>query len=102
MAKIMDANQGQPPFAPCLLPTIVFHRVDAPAPKRKDPDWMNAALRFNDRPSHIVQDHNMRSFGFEGFRRNYEHASSYLRDENLPRPLQSAHVTVTHAGVHGE
>jgi hypothetical protein len=35
VAKIMDANQGQSRFAPCLLPTIVVHRVDAPAPKRK-------------------------------------------------------------------
>src|ERR1700687_4698507 len=74
VAKVMDANQRQSRVASGVLPTAVVHGVDTPAAKREDPDRVNAALRFNDRPGDIIQNHNMGSFRLEGLRWNHEHA----------------------------
>jgi hypothetical protein len=38
MAKIMDANQRQARFAPCLLPGVVVYLPDAPAAIGEEPD----------------------------------------------------------------
>ena len=71
----MNANQWQSHFAAGALPGVVVHGVDGLASKREDPDRVKQTLRFNDRPRDIIQDHNVRSFGFEGFGRNHEHAA---------------------------
>src|SRR5260370_18280310 len=76
MAKIMDANQRQSHIASGVLPTAVVHGVDTPTAKREDPERMKRALPFYNRPGDIIQNHNMRSFGLEGFWRDYEHAPS--------------------------
>jgi hypothetical protein len=46
---------------------------------------MKRSLCFYNRPSDIVQNHNMRPFGLEGFRRDHEHAPAQLRYRDLPR-----------------
>src|SRR5437773_3324256 len=73
--QVMDANQRQSRVASGALPTIVVHRVDTPAAKREDPDWMQRSLCLYNRPSDIIQNHNMGPLGLEGLRRNHEHAA---------------------------
>src|SRR6266851_6448591 len=87
VAKVMDANQWQSRVASGVLPTAVVHRVDTPVAKREDPDRMKRSLCFYNRPSDIIQNHNMGSFGLEGFRRDDEHAASQLRYGDLPGPV---------------
>ena len=87
VAKVMDANQRQSRVASGALPTVVVHGVDTPATKREDPDRMERSLCFYNRPSDIIQNDNVGSFGLEGFRRNHEHAPAELRYRDLPRPL---------------
>jgi hypothetical protein len=43
----------------------LFIRSDAPPPKGKHPDGMQATLGLDDRPRRIVQDHDVRTPGFE-------------------------------------
>src|SRR5437762_3282087 len=95
VAQIMDAHQRQSRVASGALPTVVVHRVDTSAMKREHPDWMQRSLCFYDRPGDVIQNYDVGTFRLEGFRRNHEHTSSYLRYGNLPRPLQPAHVAVT-------
>src|SRR5437870_13161817 len=78
VAQVVNANQWQSHVASGALPTVVVHRVDTPAAKREDPDRMKRSLCFYNRPGDIIQNHNMRSLGLKGFRRNHEHAPSYL------------------------
>src|SRR5437660_3205069 len=94
VAQVVNANQRQSRVASGALPTVVVHSVDTPAAKWEDPDRMKRSLRFYNRPSDIIQNHDMGSLGFEGFRRNHEHAPSQLGHGNLPHPLQTANVAV--------
>src|SRR5947208_504378 len=64
------------------------HRPGA-APAEKE-----RSLCFYNRPSDVIQNHNMGPLGLEGFRRNHEHASSQFGHGNLPCPLQTANVAV--------
>src|SRR5438477_11624632 len=75
VAQVMDAHQRQSRVASGELPTVVVHRVDTPAAKREDPDRMKRSLRFYNRRSDVIQNHDMGSLAFEGFRRNHEHAA---------------------------
>lgn len=100
MTKVVDANQWQAHFPPCLLPTIVVHGSNASASIGKDPDRMLPSLRFDDRPGDVIQDHDVWSLGLERLRRNHEHAATDLGHGNLALPLQTAHVAVAQARVH--
>jgi len=44
VTKIVYANQGQSGVAPCLLPTVVVHGVDAHAAIGEDPDGVFRSL----------------------------------------------------------
>ena len=63
---------------------------------------MLTALRLNDRPGHVVQNHDLSTLRFECFRRDDEDATSNFRHFDFPRPLQAANVTLAQACVHGE
>ena len=102
MSKIVDANQRQSSLVPCLLPTVVVHLADAPTTIGEHPNGMLPSLRVDDRPGDVIQDHNVRSFGLEGFRRDDEYAPPELRHCDLPFPLQAAYVAVAKPSVNGE
>src|SRR5438105_5880311 len=74
VAQVVNANQWQSHIASGALPTVVVHRVDTPAAKREDPDWMQRSLCFYNRPSDVIQNYDVGTFRLEGFRRNHEHA----------------------------
>ncbi len=70
--------------------------------KREYPNRVQPALRFDDRPGHVVEDHDMRAFGLECLGRDDEHAPRDFRHGDFPRPLQAAEVALAQACVDRE
>src|SRR2546426_5492035 len=102
MSQVMDANQWQPCFPPRLPPSVVVHSIDSLAVKRKYPDRVQPAFRLDDRPGHVVEDHDMRALGLERLGRDDEHAPGYFGHGELPRPLQAAQVALAQTRVDRE
>src|SRR5205814_4115913 len=98
----MDAHRAKARLPSRTLPRGVIHRANRLAPMRENPDWIRATLSLDDRPSHIVQDYDVRALRLERFGRYHEHTAVDLGHVNLPSPFQSAHVALAQTGIHGE
>ena len=92
-------TNGNPASRRACCQPLLFHGIDPPAAIGEYPDRVQAALRFDDRPGHVVEDCDMSPFGLEGLGRDDEDTPAYFGDGELPTPLQAADVAVAQAGV---
>jgi hypothetical protein len=99
MPKVMDAHRSEADFAPRSLPCGVVHRVNRLAPMWENPDGILATLFFNDRPSDVVQDDDVRSLRLERIGRNDKHTPVYFWNDNFPSPLKTANVGFAKPGI---
>src|SRR5438093_13337619 len=98
----MAAHGAQPGFATRALPTGCCASSRRDARDAEHPSGMEPSLCLDDGPSCVVQDHDMGALRLERFGGNGKHASANLGYEDLPTPLQAAHVAVAQSRIDGE